>query len=61
MEHINFQWHDQYKIFDSNLLKIDKKWCQSIDIYYIRYITMKDNERYYINMDDKTTYYQRNR
>ena len=28
--------------FDSNLLKIDKKSYKSIDIYYIRYITMKD-------------------
>ena len=30
------------KNFDSNLLKIDKKSYKSIDIYYIRYITMKD-------------------
>ena len=30
------------KSFDSNLLKIDKKSYKSIDIYYIRYITMKD-------------------
>ena len=30
------------KDFDSNLLKIDKKWHKNIDIYYIGYITMKD-------------------
>ena len=29
------------EVFDSNLLKIDKKLYQSIDIYYIGYITIK--------------------
>ena len=29
------------KKFHSNLLKIDKKWYKGIDIYYIRYITIK--------------------
>ena len=28
--------------FDSNLLKIDKKSYENIDIYYIVYITIKD-------------------
>ena len=28
--------------FDPNLLKIDKKLYKNINIYYIRYITMKD-------------------
>ena len=32
------------KHFDSNLLKIDKKSCKNIDIYYIGYITMKDSD-----------------
>ena len=27
--------------FESNLLKIDKKHYKSIDIYYVRYITIK--------------------
>ena len=27
--------------FNSNLLKIDKKWYKDIDIYYIVYITVK--------------------
>ena len=30
------------KIFDSNLLKIDKKPYKNIGIYYIGYITMKN-------------------
>ena len=30
------------KIFDSNILKIDKKSYQNIDIYYIGYILMKN-------------------
>ena len=29
------------KNFDSNLLKIDKKSYKNIDIYYIEYITIK--------------------
>ena len=33
------------EVFDSNLLKIDKKLYQSIDIYYIGYITIKKNWR----------------
>ena len=32
------------KIFDSNLLKTDKKSCKNIDIYYIGYVTMKDSD-----------------
>ena len=35
------------KKFDSSLLKMGKKSCKNIDIYYIRYITIKnisDNE-----------------
>ena len=32
------------KDFDSNLLKIDKSSYGNIDIYYIRYITMKDSD-----------------
>ena len=31
------------KNFHSNLLKIDKKPCKDIDIYYIGYITIKKN------------------
>ena len=30
------------KSFNSDLLKIDKKSYKNIDIYYIRYITMKN-------------------
>ena len=29
------------KYFHSNLLKIDKRQCKEIDIYYILYITIK--------------------
>ena len=29
------------EVFDSNLLKIDKKLNKNIDIYYIGYITIK--------------------
>ena len=29
---------------DSNLLKTDKKSYKNINIYYIRYITMKDSD-----------------
>ena len=32
------------KNFDPNLLKIDKKSYENVDIYYIGYITMKDSE-----------------
>ena len=37
------------KHFDPNLLRIDKKLYESIDIYYIGYITMKDYEYVKIN------------
>ena len=37
------------KHFDLNLLKIDKKSCKNIDIYYIGYITMKDSDHVKIN------------
>ena len=30
-----------FEEFDSNLLKIDKKSYQDIDIYYVGYITIK--------------------
>ena len=36
------------KNFNSSLLKIDKKSCKNIDIYYIGYITMKDFD--YVNI-----------
>ena len=35
--------------FDLNLLKIDKTSYKNIDIYYIRYITMKDSD--YVNIN----------
>ena len=35
--------------FDPNLLKIDKKLYKNINIYYIRYITMKDSDYVKIN------------
>ena len=34
--------------FNPDLLKIDKKECKSIGIYYIGYITMKDSK--YVNI-----------
>ena len=37
------------KDFDSNLLKIDKKSYKSIDICYIKCITMKDSDYVKIN------------
>ena len=37
------------KDFNPNLLKIDKKWCKNIDIYYIDYITLKDS--YYVKIN----------
>ena len=37
------------KDFYSNLLKIDKKSCKIIDIYYIGYITVKDSDYVKIN------------
>ena len=33
------------KNFESNLLKIDKKYYKAIDIYYIGYITIKKIDR----------------
>ena len=33
-------------VFDSNLLKIDEKTYENIDIYYIRYITIKKIDDY---------------
>ena len=36
------------KNFNSNLLKIDKKSYQNINIYYIEYITMNDSK--YVNI-----------
>ena len=38
------------KIFDSNLLKIDKKSWKNVDICYIGYITMKDSDYVKINI-----------
>ena len=35
-----------FKYFDSNLLKIDKKHYKRINIYYIRYITIKKIDDY---------------
>ena len=37
------------KDFDSSLLKIVKKSCQNIGIYYIGYITMKYSDHVKIN------------
>ena len=37
------------KTFDLNLLKIDKKLYNKIDIYHIGYITMKDSDYVEIN------------
>ena len=36
------------KNFDSNVLKIDKKSYENIDIYYIGYVKMKDSK--YVNI-----------
>ena len=37
-------YNDMIKLknFESNLLKIDKKHYKGIDIYYVRYITIKN-------------------
>ena len=50
-------FHDMINIinFDPNLLKIDKKSCKNIDIYYIGYITMKDCE--YVKINSVNTLY----
>ena len=37
------------KIFDPNLLKVDKKSRKKIDFFYIGYITIKDSEYVKIN------------
>ena len=37
------------KDFDSDLLKVDKKSYKNIDIYLLRYITMKDFDYVKIN------------
>ena len=56
-EHVN-GWHQtnrtyyfyndiiDLKNFDAKLLKIDKKLYENIDIYYIRYITIKKIDDY---------------
>ena len=41
--------------FDPNLLKIDKKLHESIDIYYIGYITVKDSK--YVNINSVNPLY----
>ena len=41
-----FKWPDQYRNFNSILLKIDKKSCKDIDVYYTGYITIKDIGNY---------------
>ena len=28
--------------FESNLLKLNKKWCKNVDVYYIGYIIIKN-------------------
>ena len=43
------------KDFDSNLLKIDKKSYENIDIYYVVYITMKDS--YYVKINSVSSLY----
>ena len=57
IKEINIKSHIYYffdgliniKDFDSNLLRIDKKSYENIDIYYIEYITMKDFDYVKIN------------
>ena len=48
---IYYYFHDMINIknFDSNLLKICKKSYQNVDIYYIRYITIKYSDYVKIN------------
>ena len=43
------------KSFDSNLLGIDKKLYESIDIFYIVYITVKESE--YVNTNSVNPLY----
>ena len=40
---------DNFKNFDSNLLKVDKKSYKNTDIYYIGYTTMKNSDYVKIN------------
>ena len=50
MKQINIKNHTYYflndminvKHFDSNWIKIDKKLCKNIVIYYVRFITIKN-------------------
>ena len=44
----NYFFNDMINIknFDLNLLRIDKKSCKNIDIYYIGYITTKSISDY---------------
>ena len=41
--------------FDSNLLKLEKKLYKYIDIYYIRYITIKEFD--YVKIDSVNPLY----
>ena len=52
----NYFFNDMINIegFDSNLLKLDKKTHKNIDIYYIRYITIKDFD--YVKINSVTPY-----
>ena len=43
-------------VFDSSLLKIDKKSCKDIDIYYTGYITIKKIDEYESIYSVKTLY-----
>ena len=43
------------KDFNSNLLKIDRKFYKNINIYYIGYITMKDSD--YVNINSVNLLY----
>ena len=43
------------KDFNSNLLKIDRKFYKNINIYYIEYITMKDSD--YVNINSVNLLY----
>ena len=43
------------KDFNSNLLKIDRKFYKNINIYYIEYITMKDSD--YVNISSVNLLY----
>ena len=43
------------KVFDQNLLKIDKKSYKNIDIYYSGYITTKDSD--YVTINNVNPFY----